>query len=130
MFHALNPNNMVDNINTKNKESKSKDGLFRVLTLDGGGSKGFYTLGVLKEIEGMLKSPLHENFDLIFGTSTGSIIAALIALEYKVDEIHDLYKKYVPKIMKEELKSRKSEELANLLTKYSVIKHLIMLKRV
>jgi patatin-like phospholipase/acyl hydrolase len=29
--------------------------IFRVLSLDGGGAKGFYTLGVLKEIEGMIK---------------------------------------------------------------------------
>jgi hypothetical protein len=26
--------------------------------------KGFYTLGVLREIEGMMKCPLHEKFDL------------------------------------------------------------------
>ena len=57
-----------------------KDGLFRILCLDGGGAKGFYTLGVLKEIEGMLGCPLHKRFDLVFGTSTGAIIAALIAL--------------------------------------------------
>jgi len=25
--------------------------------------KGFYTLGVLHEIEGMMKCPLHEKFD-------------------------------------------------------------------
>ena len=43
-----------------------------ILSLDGGGAKGFYTLGVLREIEGMVKAPLHEKFDLIFGTSTGS----------------------------------------------------------
>jgi predicted acylesterase/phospholipase RssA len=47
----------------------------RVLSLDGGGAKGFYTLGVLREIEA-----LWQSFDLIFGTSTGSIIAALLAL--------------------------------------------------
>ena len=45
----------------------------RILTLDGGGSKGFYTLGVLHELEAMLGSRLHERFDLIYGTSTGSI---------------------------------------------------------
>jgi predicted acylesterase/phospholipase RssA len=54
-----------------------KDGLYRILSLDGGGAKGFYTLGVLKEIEGMLGCPLYKRFDLIFGTSTGSIIGAL-----------------------------------------------------
>lgn len=30
---------------------------FRVLTLDGGGAKGFYTLGVLHEVEAMLGKP-------------------------------------------------------------------------
>jgi predicted acylesterase/phospholipase RssA len=49
----------------------------RILSLDGGGAKGFYTLGVLKEIEAMLGCPLHTRFDLIFGTSTGAIIATL-----------------------------------------------------
>jgi uncharacterized protein len=51
----------------------------RILSLDGGGAKGFYTIGVLKGIEGMLDGKLHEHFDLVFGTSTGSIIASLIA---------------------------------------------------
>src|ERR1700736_4645608 len=76
------------------------DHLFRVLSLDGGGAKGFYTLGVLKEIEGLIKCPLYQRFDLVFGTSTGAIIAALIALGHTVDEIHDLYKEHVPTIMK------------------------------
>jgi patatin-like phospholipase/acyl hydrolase len=55
----------------------------RILSLDGGGAKGFYTLGVLREIEGMIKCPLFERFDLIFGTSTGAIIAALLALGHR-----------------------------------------------
>ncbi len=76
------------------------DGLCRILSLDGGGAKGFYTLGVLKEIEGMLKCPLYKRFDLVFGTSTGAIIASLIALGYEVEEIHKLYKEHVPKVMK------------------------------
>ena len=44
----------------------------RILSLDGGGAKGFYTLGVLKELEAMLGEPLHTQFALIFGTSTGA----------------------------------------------------------
>ena len=55
----------------------SEQKLFRVLSLDGGGAKGFYTLGILREIEALIRCPLHERFDLIFGTSTGSIPASL-----------------------------------------------------
>lgn len=78
---------------------KSEQSAFCVLTLDGGGSKGFYTLGVLHELEAMLGCRLCERFDLIYGTSTGSIIGTLLALGYSVDEIHKLYVKYVPAIM-------------------------------
>ena len=84
-----------------------KDGNLRILSLDGGGSKGLYTLGVLREIEGMLKCPLYKCFDLVFGTSTGAIIAALIALGYEVDDIHNLYKAHVPKVMKPWLRGQR-----------------------
>lgn len=90
------------------------DGLFRILTLDGGGAKGFYTLGVLKEIEAMLRCPLHKRFDLIFGTSTGAIIASLIALGYTIDEIHSLYKQHVPTVMGKRGAAKKTQALATL----------------
>ena len=89
-------------------------GLCGFLSLDGGGAKGFYTLGVLREIEGMIKCPLHEKFDLIFGTSTGAIIAALLALGKSVKEIADLYEEHVPKVMKEKGRREKSAALAKL----------------
>jgi patatin-like phospholipase/acyl hydrolase len=76
------------------------EGLCHILSLDGGGAKGFYTLGVLAQIEAMLKKPLCEHFNLIFGTSTGAIIAALLSLGYKVSDIHALYKQHVPTVMK------------------------------
>ncbi len=85
-----------------------------ILSLDGGGAKGFYTLGVLKEIEAMLQEPLHTQFDLIFGTSTGAIIAALLALGRSVDEIHDLYKEHVPTIMRSRTPSGRSAALEQL----------------
>ncbi len=94
-----------------------KDGLCRILSLDGGGAKGFYTLGVLKEIEGMLNCPLYKRFDIVFGTSTGAIIASLIALGYEVDEIHKLYTEQVPKVMKSMDPHGKSEALAELADK-------------
>lgn len=86
----------------------------RVLSLDGGGAKGFYTLGVLKQIEAMAGRRLSECFDLIFGTSTGGIIAALLALGYQVDEIHKLYKQHVPAIMRRRKARGKSAALAHL----------------
>jgi len=88
----------------------------RILSLDGGGAKGFYTLGVLKEIEAMVGRPLCQCFDLIFGTSTGGIIAALVALGYQVDEIHTLYKEHVPAIMRRRTRNGRSEALAHLAT--------------
>lgn len=82
------------------ESSPSGDGTCRILALDGGGAKGFYTLGVLRELEAMLGGrPLYESFDLIFGTSTGAIIAALLALGHPVAEVHALYSKHVPTIM-------------------------------
>jgi predicted acylesterase/phospholipase RssA len=87
---------------------------YRVLSLDGGGAKGFYTLGVLREIEGMVKCPLHEKFDLIFGTSTGGIIAALLAQGRSVAEISDLYERHVPTVMRERGRRAKSNALAML----------------
>jgi patatin-like phospholipase/acyl hydrolase len=87
---------------------------YRILTLDGGGAKGFYTIGVLEELEGMLRAPLHEYFDLIFGTSTGAIIASLIALGYKVSDIHELYKSHVPRVMGEKSRRTRSKALSSL----------------
>ncbi|MBR7780632.1 patatin-like phospholipase family protein [Undibacterium luofuense] len=83
----------------------------RVLTLDGGGAKGFYTLGVLKEIEAMSDCPLHQKFDLVFGTSTGAIIAALIALGNSVDAILKLYRDHVPAVMSQKSAAARSNAL-------------------
>ena len=86
----------------------------RILSLDGGGAKGFYTLGVLREIEGMVKCPMHEKFDLIFGTSTGAIIAALLALGKSIKEINDLYERHVPTVMQRKSRTEKSGALKKL----------------
>ena len=64
----------------------------------------------------MLNCPLYKRFDFIFGTSTGGIIAALLALGCELDEIHDLYKQHVPTIMSAKSAARKSAALAKLAT--------------
>ncbi|WP_309601074.1 patatin-like phospholipase family protein [Burkholderia multivorans] len=88
----------------------------RILSLDGGGAKGFYTLGVLREIEAMVGRPLCDCFDLIFGTSTGAIIASLLALGYQVDQIHELYKAHVPTVMAQRSPAGRTAALAKLAT--------------
>src|SRR5665213_768921 len=87
----------------------------RVLSLDGGGAKGFYTLGVLEELEALSGGrPLFEKFELVFGTSTGAIIAALIALGRSTAEIRALYKKHVPTVMQPKNAKAKSAALEKL----------------
>src|SRR6476620_7142188 len=71
----------------------------RLLALDGGGIRGLITLGYLARIEGMLRRRsgrddlvLADYFDLIGGTSTGAIIATLLALGFPVAKILELYR--------------------------------------
>ncbi len=51
-----------------------------ILSLDGGGSKGFVTIEVLKNIEQKCGRPVHEIFDYICGVSTGAVLASLIGI--------------------------------------------------
>ncbi|MBU5453908.1 patatin-like phospholipase family protein [Caproiciproducens sp. MSJ-32] len=63
---------------------------FKILTFDGGGIRGALSIEILHRI--MLRYPnLLENVDLLSGTSTGSIIASLLAKGISVDEIRNLY---------------------------------------
>lgn len=64
---------------------------FRVLCLDGGGIRGVMPARILQKVEQQLGSPLKNHFDLIAGTSTGSILAAGLALEKSPEELLNLY---------------------------------------
>jgi patatin-like phospholipase/acyl hydrolase len=85
-----------------------------ILCLDGGGAKGIYTLGVLSEFEKAVKTPLSEFFQLIYGTSTGSIIASMLALGYAVEEIKIVYLELVPAVMSKRSQAAKSKTLKKL----------------
>jgi predicted patatin/cPLA2 family phospholipase len=97
---------------------KNNPSLFRILSLDGGGSKGVYTIGVLKEIEAICGKPLNEVFNLIYGTSTGSIIASLISLGYRVSEIEKLYYSSIPLVMKKRTARGRTEVLKREMEKF------------
>jgi patatin-like phospholipase/acyl hydrolase len=77
----------------------------RILALDGGGIRGAVTIGFLKKIEHILRERhgnpalvLSDYFDLVGGTSTGAIIATLLALGKPTEEIEGLYRTLGPKI--------------------------------
>lgn len=71
-----------------------------ILCLDGGGIRGIFTLQLLKKVEEIAGIPCHELFDMVSGTSTGGIIAGLIASGKSAAEIEDLYIKLVTKVFK------------------------------
>jgi uncharacterized protein len=77
----------------------------RILALDGGGVRGAVTLGYLKRLESILREQsnnprltLSDYFDLIGGTSTGSILASCIAIGMEVDEIEKRFFEVINKI--------------------------------
>lgn len=70
----------------------------RILSLSGGGVRGLVTLGALAQLEAMMRADLGDEnlvladvYDLIAGTSTGSIIAVSLALGWDVARIKSLY---------------------------------------
>ncbi len=64
---------------------------FRILSLDGGGVRGIVAARMLANIEKRIDRPLNEYFDLIVGTSTGSIVAAAIATGRNSEDIVEFF---------------------------------------
>jgi hypothetical protein len=70
---------------------------FKILALDGGGIRGVIAARILKQVEQEIRNQgkgnfLHEYFDLIAGTSTGSILTGGIAVGKTSDELIKLYR--------------------------------------
>lgn len=74
----------------------------RILSLDGGGTKGIVTIAMLQKLEQSIKEfvpederenfRLNQYFDYIGGTSTGSIIAVLLSLGFSTESVRVLYR--------------------------------------
>lgn len=63
------------------------------LCFSGGGIKAFAHIGALKAIE-----EKNLKFDMVAGTSSGSIIAIMYALGYSSDQMYQILKKYITKV--------------------------------
>ena len=64
---------------------------FKILCIDGGGIRGIYPAYILKRVEESWAIKLHEIFDMIVGTSTGSIIASAIAVDYPLKDVVSIF---------------------------------------
>jgi len=93
---------------------------FRILSLDGGGARGYLSARILANIEKLLAYTVDDSregsedsqgknnsvpslgrcFDLIVGTSTGAILAAGLALGISAHELAEIYSKELPRIFR------------------------------
>ena len=78
----------------------TQDSTFHILSLDGGGARGIYSAQVLASIEEVNGAPVREHFDLIAGTSTGSILAGAAAVGVPMAGVVELFKKESPLIFR------------------------------
>lgn len=74
--------------------------MFRILTLAGGGLRGAYGIGFLRELESQLDGPLTDYFDLIAGASTGGITASALSYGLTAADMQDFYEKHGHNIFK------------------------------
>jgi hypothetical protein len=78
----------------------------RLLALDGGGVRGAISVAFLERIEAVLEERLGREirlgdwFDLVGGTSTGSVIAGALALGYRAKDVKDFYLRLAPRVFK------------------------------
>ncbi|MBS0243180.1 MAG: patatin-like phospholipase family protein, partial [Proteobacteria bacterium] len=84
----------------------------RMLALDGGGTRGMVSIAFLQQIQDTLQAKLgrgddfvlSDYFDLIGGTSVGSIIATLLALGWRTEQIEWTFKSWSPGIFEEQFR--------------------------
>lgn len=67
---------------------------YRVLSCDGGGVRGLMTAVWLSRFEQKLGGRLRDHFDLVAGTSTGSILACAVSHGIPAEDIVAMYQKH------------------------------------
>ncbi|XP_016100675.1 calcium-independent phospholipase A2-gamma-like [Sinocyclocheilus grahami] len=67
----------------------------RVLSIDGGGTKGLVPLQVLKQLEAQTGKRVYQLFDYICGVSTGAVLAFMLGLAHiSLDECEEMYHRF------------------------------------
>lgn len=76
------------------KQPWPQDKAFKILSLDGGGIRGYYTVEFLRHCEKRFLKPaenIADYFDLIAGTSTGGLIALGLGNNIPIDKMKKFY---------------------------------------
>ena len=73
---------------------------FRILALDGGGTRGIYTAQILTKIEQTFGVQIRTCFDLVAGTSTGAILAGAVVSDIPMHDILGLFETETPHIFR------------------------------
>jgi uncharacterized protein len=79
-------------------QASSRPRDFRILAVSGGGFLGLYAAGVLAQLEAQIGEPLARRFDLIAGTSVGSVLAAALACELPMSNVVSLFRDHGPEV--------------------------------
>lgn len=64
---------------------------FKILCIDGGGIRGIYPAHLLMRVEEAFDVKINKVFDMVVGTSTGSIIAGAIAADYPLKDVVNIF---------------------------------------
>lgn len=83
---------------TSSQVTGNPENNFRILSLDGGGIRGFFSAAVLAHIETYCNKRLIDYFDLLVGSSTGAIIALGLAAGHSAADMLAFYQDYGPRI--------------------------------
>lgn len=78
---------------------------YRILSIDGGGVRGLIPAIWLEKLENELGEPLYKHFDLIVGTSTGSILAASIAAGQPASQAVAFYQQHAATVFPPQIAS-------------------------
>uniref|UniRef100_A0A8K9XT81 PNPLA domain-containing protein n=1 Tax=Oncorhynchus mykiss TaxID=8022 RepID=A0A8K9XT81_ONCMY len=74
----------------------------RVLSIDGGGTRGLIALQTLQKLEALTGKPIYQLFDYICGVSTGSILGFMLGVfQIPLNECEVLYRKLGSDVFKQ-----------------------------
>ncbi|XP_030588972.1 calcium-independent phospholipase A2-gamma-like isoform X2 [Archocentrus centrarchus] len=74
----------------------------RVLSIDGGGTRGVVPLQILKLLEDETGKKIHQMFDYICGVSTGAVLAFMLGLaRFSIEECADMYRQFGSEVFRQ-----------------------------